>query len=253
MTDKGNTNAISGRCLLLSLFGAGIPALIIAAIGDFEGLALLGLMVIWFGAAYLLAKKCAEDEDGLMRKIFGDGSAESTPSDGSEAGWLLEERRSDIPEPAKTMSSAATSGAISRLTGKPLDHAAPAPKPAAVAKPAPAPKPAPVPEPAAAPKPAAPAPAPKAAETPAAPVGQKPTFLKAAREGGPDDLKQIKGVGPKLETMLHGMGIFHFDQIAVWTEAELAWVDDNLEGFKEELYARFAVTSVEGLWEGRPL
>ena len=28
------------------------------------------------------------------------------------------------------------------------------------------------------------------------------------------------------------MGIFHFDQIAGWTEAELAWVDDNLEGFK---------------------
>ena len=26
--------------------------------------------------------------------------------------------------------------------------------------------------------------------------------------------------------------IFHFDQIAAWTAAEVAWVDDNLEGFK---------------------
>jgi predicted flap endonuclease-1-like 5' DNA nuclease len=74
--------------------------------------------------------------------------------------------------------------------------------------------------------PARPAPA-------AAPSGpSRPRALKAARKGGPDDLKMIKGVGPKLETMLHGMGIFHFDQIAAWTDSELAWVDENLEGFK---------------------
>jgi predicted flap endonuclease-1-like 5' DNA nuclease len=60
----------------------------------------------------------------------------------------------------------------------------------------------------------------------------KPAFLSAARDGRADDLKLIKGVGPKLEQMLHGMGVFHFDQIAGWTDAELAWVDDNLEGFK---------------------
>ncbi|PUB19075.1 NADH:ubiquinone oxidoreductase [Yoonia sediminilitoris] len=59
-----------------------------------------------------------------------------------------------------------------------------------------------------------------------------PTFLKEAREGGPDDLKQIKGVGPKLEKTLHEMGIFHFDQISGWGPAEQAWMDDNLEGFK---------------------
>ncbi len=59
-----------------------------------------------------------------------------------------------------------------------------------------------------------------------------PEFLSAAREGGPDDLKQIKGVGPKLEKTLHAMGIFHFDQIATWGPKEQAWIDDNLEGFK---------------------
>lgn len=88
---------------------------------------------------------------------------------------------------------------------------------------APAAAPAPMPE-------AAPAPVVTAA--PAAGTATKPAFLAAAREGRADDLKLIKGVGPKLEQMLHGMGVFHFDQIAVWTEAELAWVDDNLEGFK---------------------
>jgi predicted flap endonuclease-1-like 5' DNA nuclease len=66
----------------------------------------------------------------------------------------------------------------------------------------------------------------KAAVTPA-----KPTPLAAAREGGPDDLKRIKGIGPKLEEMLHGLGYYHFDQIAAWGEAEIAWVDSNLEGF----------------------
>lgn len=86
-----------------------------------------------------------------------------------------------------------------------------------------APPPAPVVEP-------APVVAPVAA--PATGAAAKPVFLTAARGGQPDDLKLIKGVGPKLEQMLHGMGVFHFDQIAAWTAEEVAWVDDNLEGFK---------------------
>ncbi|MGR3271392.1 NADH-quinone oxidoreductase subunit E [Thalassococcus profundi] len=62
--------------------------------------------------------------------------------------------------------------------------------------------------------------------------GEKPETLDAPRDGGADDLKMIKGVGPKLEKLLHKLGFFHFDQIAGWSAAELAWVDDNLEGFK---------------------
>lgn len=60
----------------------------------------------------------------------------------------------------------------------------------------------------------------------------KPSTLTAARNGMPDDLKLIKGVGPKMETMLNSMGFYHYDQIAEWSASELAWVDDNLEGFK---------------------
>lgn len=60
----------------------------------------------------------------------------------------------------------------------------------------------------------------------------KPALLSAARGDGPDDLKKIKGVGPKLEELLHTLGVYHFDQIANWTAGEVAWVDDNLEGFK---------------------
>jgi predicted flap endonuclease-1-like 5' DNA nuclease len=60
----------------------------------------------------------------------------------------------------------------------------------------------------------------------------KPLTLDGPRDGGADDLKQIKGVGPKLEKLLHSMGFYHFDQIAAWTGRELAWVDGNLDGFK---------------------
>jgi NADH-quinone oxidoreductase subunit E len=66
-----------------------------------------------------------------------------------------------------------------------------------------------------------------------APLGpMRPAALSASRDGGPDDLKLIKGVGPKLEALLHTLGFYHFDQIASWTDAEVAWVDEHLEGFK---------------------
>ncbi|WP_022706486.1 NADH-quinone oxidoreductase subunit E [Paracoccus zeaxanthinifaciens] len=63
-------------------------------------------------------------------------------------------------------------------------------------------------------------------------AGRRPEGLDAPREGTSDDLKMIRGIGPKLEQMLNGMGFWHFDQIAAWDEEELAWVDANLEGFK---------------------
>jgi NADH-quinone oxidoreductase subunit E len=75
------------------------------------------------------------------------------------------------------------------------------------------------------------APLPKAPDT-GLEVGTRPAALAQARAGAPDDFTRIKGVGPKLAALLHSLGIFHYDQIAGWTEAELAWVDANLEGFK---------------------
>ncbi|MEM8569416.1 MAG: NADH-quinone oxidoreductase subunit NuoE [Pseudomonadota bacterium] len=59
-----------------------------------------------------------------------------------------------------------------------------------------------------------------------------PPRLSAPRNGAADDLKRIKGVGPKLEAMLNKLGFYHFDQIALWSDAEVAWVDAHLEGFK---------------------
>ncbi len=77
-------------------------------------------------------------------------------------------------------------------------------------------------------------PAAKSAKPAPKPVAKdgKPEMLKKARAGGADDLKQIKGVGPKMEALLNKLGVFHFDQVASWRKAEVQWVDDNLEGFK---------------------
>ena len=63
-------------------------------------------------------------------------------------------------------------------------------------------------------------------------AAKKPRTMKAPRKAGADDLKLIKGVGPKLEKLLNTLGFYHFDQIAKWSAEELSWVDDNLEGFK---------------------
>lgn len=52
--------------------------------------------------------------------------------------------------------------------------------------------------------------------------------IPAPRDGKPDDLKLIAGVGPKLEGVLNGLGIYHFDQIAGWAQKEIDWIDDYL-------------------------
>ncbi|NNC55464.1 MAG: NADH:quinone oxidoreductase, partial [Pseudomonadales bacterium] len=57
---------------------------------------------------------------------------------------------------------------------------------------------------------------------------KRPTGLAAARGGKADNLQQISGVGPKLEKTLHGLGFFHFDQIAGWNSDEILWVEEHL-------------------------
>ena len=54
-------------------------------------------------------------------------------------------------------------------------------------------------------------------------------FVEVIECGGQaDDLKRISGVGPKLEGVLHDNGVFHFDQIAAWNDAEIAYMDEQL-------------------------
>ena len=43
-----------------------------------------------------------------------------------------------------------------------------------------------------------------------------------------DDLKEISGVGPKLEEKLHSIGVYTYDQIANWTKENVAEFDELL-------------------------
>ncbi len=62
--------------------------------------------------------------------------------------------------------------------------------------------------------------------------GVRPPALDEPREGDADDLKIIEGIGPKLEATLNMNGIYHYDQIAAWTDEEVVWMDNNLPRFK---------------------
>lgn len=61
---------------------------------------------------------------------------------------------------------------------------------------------------------------------PAAPQAPaEPPLLEGARGGVPDDLKKIKGIGPRMEETLNGLGIYHYDQIAALDETAVAWIE----------------------------
>lgn len=46
-----------------------------------------------------------------------------------------------------------------------------------------------------------------------------------------DDLRKIKGLGPKMQTLLASMGVNRFEQIAAWSDADLDALDAKLGAF----------------------
>ena len=67
----------------------------------------------------------------------------------------------------------------------------------------------------------------------------EPELLTSARKGKKDNLTEIKGIGPKLEKQLNKMGVYHFDQIANWTETDIRWLEAN---------TTFAHRAIKDLW-----
>jgi large subunit ribosomal protein L21 len=63
---------------------------------------------------------------------------------------------------------------------------------------------------------------PKKADAKAEPKKDAPKADKA------DDLKELSGVGPALEKKLHDAGVTSFAQIAAWTDADVADMDEKL-------------------------
>jgi len=56
----------------------------------------------------------------------------------------------------------------------------------------------------------------------------RPKGLPRARNGRKDDLKQINGLGALDESTLNNLGVFHFDQIAGWSEAQVLWMENHV-------------------------
>lgn len=162
---------------------------------------------------------------------------------------------------------------------EPIAEAPPAPEPKPKPKPAPEPAveipekptvpaapvaeiPAPsAPEPARAPKPkrkpaaaisedpTVPAPAPKPAPEPAKLATEPAPSPEPAPNPAPtakaDNLQLLKGVGPKMVTLLNGLGVTGFQQIADWTDADVAAIDPQLGAFQGRI-ARDAIVDQAG-------
>lgn len=77
--------------------------------------------------------------------------------------------------------------------------------------------------------PAKPAPKPKA--KPKAKSKPKVLYTDGPTDGDPDDLKKIKGIGPKFEGDLNKKGIYYFRQIAAWKAKDIEMVDKLIDSF----------------------
>jgi len=120
-----------------------------------------------------------------------------------------------------------------------------APKPKAAAKPKA--KVARKPKAKVAPKPKA-----KAAPKPKAKAAPKPKVLytDGPTDGAPDDLKLIKGIGPKFEKDLNGKGIYYFRQIGAWGKKDVTMVEGVIDSFPGRIERDEWVKQAKGLAKG---
>ena len=82
-------------------------------------------------------------------------------------------------------------------------------------------------------KPAAKKPAAAKAKPAAKASKPKVIYTDGPTDGKPDDLKKIKGIGPKFEGDLNGKGIYYFRQIGAWKAADVKMVEaliDSIPG-----------------------
>ena len=103
--------------------------------------------------------------------------------------------------------------------------------------------------------------APNAARPPRSSAAKKPTPKKTAKpkvlytdgptDGAPDDLKKIKGIGPKFEGDLNGKGVYYFRQIAAWKAADIKMVEGVIDSFpgriKRDEWVKQAKTLAKGV------
>ncbi|MES2175682.1 MAG: hypothetical protein V4523_17315 [Pseudomonadota bacterium] len=104
--------------------------------------------------------------------------------------------------------------AVAPVVVEPVAPIAPVEPVAPVVPIEPMPAPEPMPEPASAPE----------------PIPASPAIAAIADED--DDLLRLKGVGPKLKTLLIELGVTRYAQIAAWGDVDIAAIDAKLGNFK---------------------
>ena len=57
----------------------------------------------------------------------------------------------------------------------------------------------------------------------------KVLYTDGATDGAPDDLKLIKGIGPKFEKELNSNGVYYFRQIGAWKVADVKVVEEKIK------------------------
>jgi predicted flap endonuclease-1-like 5' DNA nuclease len=81
--------------------------------------------------------------------------------------------------------------------------------------------------------------------------GQRPPGI-ATVPGKADDLKRIRGIGPRNAGRLHQLGIWHFSQIAAWTDDNVKWVGSYL-AFSGRIYREDWVAQARELASGKEI
>ncbi|SFV66383.1 NADH-ubiquinone oxidoreductase chain E [hydrothermal vent metagenome] len=66
-------------------------------------------------------------------------------------------------------------------------------------------------------------------------TSSKPKQLKEPRDGKKDNLQLIKGIGKIIEKKLNDNGIYHFNQIANWTDENVQWINNNIIYFPKKI------------------
>ncbi len=79
---------------------------------------------------------------------------------------------------------------------------------------------------------------------------QQAEAANAVADEAPDDLSRIKGVGPKLKTLLISLGITRFSQIAAWSDEDIDRIDTQLGRFEGRIRRDNWVAQAEFLASG---
>lgn len=83
------------------------------------------------------------------------------------------------------------------------------------------------------------------------PSAPAPASLLMERPDMVDDLKRIKGVGPKMERILNDKGVYLFHQLANFTSNDVAWVNTAIDAFPGRVERDEWVRQAQELYLGK--